>query len=522
MAAEPDGRLDVEPALADVVDGVQAALELVDWGPDREGAEAWAVQAVRERLEAVNGRMAVGILRSLDEHPRRQPEGLGLVGAWRIGQHLSWSWPFGRDEGASLCRASLALLEEADRLAAGADWSRARAEKTLGEIDGPGVWRPHGEKWRGVPMAVRMLCGAAAVRWKADRERARVEGEKRRRMVPAPSVHPFAVAVVARGRDGLADAAGSLTKRGVARGVQPIAALVTEGPELLAALKGGATEEIQKALTLMAWISRDIYPRWANGDQDYHRVMMPASEAVLRKLGFRSDSKREPGERPGERPDGSVSEVLERLLSLLAGVSVDGLGPLVRDVRKVELQSGPKGGGQATALTFTAGDAMCPQALVGWLERKNIKTMPEGLRFYGPAFHPGDAPLVGNKRTRAAQRAAFSVGAGQWLMSVREEYAERGGIRLDDAKRPGGSLRRVLDGFGIYHRSHASLVDVVVDAWRGSTQSDSELALTDPLLVETARGSGVYRLGEHPDFRAAERMILDAAGVSERARKGDR
>lgn len=194
MAAEPGGRLDVEPALADVVDGVQAALELVDWGPEREGAEAWAVQAVRERLEAVNGRMAVGILRSLDEHPRRQPEGLGLVGAWRIGQHLSWSWPFGRDEGASLCRASLALLEEADRLAAGADWSRARAEKTLGEIDGPGVWRPHGEKWRGVPMAVRVLCGAAAVRWKADRERrerAKLSRPAVVRMVAADVVLPL-------------------------------------------------------------------------------------------------------------------------------------------------------------------------------------------------------------------------------------------------------------------------------------------------------------------------------------------
>ncbi len=215
--------MDVDAVLAAVAGGVRAELEKRpdDWGPDHDGAEAWAVQAVRERLEAVNGRMAVGILRRL-ELPQRELGSLRTVfvlEAWQDGDEEgaawaltrepvktseadrapelasvatardAWSWPFGRDEGASLCRASLALLEEADRLAAGADWGRDEAAKAIGAVDGRGVWEPRGGLK--VPRAVRVLCGAAAARWKADRERAKVTRPAVVRLFAAEVVLPL-------------------------------------------------------------------------------------------------------------------------------------------------------------------------------------------------------------------------------------------------------------------------------------------------------------------------------------------
>ena len=108
----------------------------------------------------------------------------------------------------------------------------------------------------------------------------------------------------------------------------------------------------------------------------------------------------------------------------------------------------------------------------------------------------------------------FAVGAGQWLVSRREEYAALGGVRLD-------TLRPFLRSMGLYHRSHASLAEDVAERWRLPAEQPPLPALgpAGPLLVAT-KVDGVYRLG--PDYTAQEALILRNAELTETGRKRQR
>lgn len=140
--------------------------------------------------------------------------------------------------------------------------------------------------------------------------------------------------------------------------------------------------------------------------------------------------------------------------------------------------------------------------------------IPRELAWYGPVLNPAWAPLTGNARTARTQRLAFAVGAGQWLVSRREEYAERGGVRLD-------TLRPYLQSMGLYHRSHASLANDVSEQWRTTPGQPPlpGLGPTGPLLVPT-KVDGVYQLG--PDYKAQEALVIRNAEVTAKAKARQR
>jgi hypothetical protein len=103
---------------------------------------------------------------------------------------------------------------------------------------------------------------------------------------------------------------------------------------------------------------------------------------------------------------------------------------------------------------------------------------------------------------------ASAARLGAALVPLREEYSAVG-IRLED-------LRRPLVDLGLYHRTHASLIDDVLGAWIARPQRE---LLPDmpkqPLLVEVG-DTERYRLG--PDYPGADAMLRGAAALTEDGR----
>lgn len=230
--------------------------------------------------------------------------------------------------------------------------------------------------------------------------------------------------------------------------------------------------------------------------------------------------------RAGERPDAvpmpagrnELSKILgaklseddlDAALDWLAGFKVAGY-PCVAGVTSETVRR-PGPGRPAKWRVVQVGFPLAPMGLER-IFRQAGTVLPADLRWYSPVLSPAWAPLVGNHSTRERQRAAFALGLGAALMERREEYADRG-LRIED-------LRKPLRQMGLYVRSHASLLDAVLDAWqRDPAQPSLPLpgAPRRAVLVETAPGSGRWRLG--PDYSDADRVIRLAAGRSEAGRR---
>ena len=492
------------------------------WGLDDDDPRAWAMEEVRKRLELVRGRLASGMVHEVEqlhasrlsgvewltEWPKEIPDGWVVLalppeqpgGPQRIGWRprtsaddrlgLPWlAWPWGRDEGRDLCRASSYALEEAAVWANEAlrGWEgRAVAAGELAAADGVDAWRSDGKR---PALVLRIFLRVAAEAWK-----------KRDRfgMSMLPPLLPAAL----RGKSGVRQVADANAGR-PALGVESVAGMVIEGPalqEALARAERSGDQDIHKALTLAAEIARRVYAQWKAGDQYYNRVVISASEASSQEMGLQGRG-------------GTDLEELIRMLRILEACSIEGMGALVSDVRAM-VQHPPGGGRPRAAVELFARDPLCPYGVEEWREKHGIR-LPAGLRFYGPALDSRLTPLVGNRRTYAIQRAAYAVGLGQWLMSRREEYAERRGVKLD-------TLSPFLEKFGLYSRSHASLADNVADSWR-SPPKMQQLELSGvhpagPVLVELEPGSGIYRTGDSPELRAAERAILKMAEITVKQR----
>ncbi len=229
------------------------------WGLDdddpRAGAieevRAWAIEEVRKRLELVRGRLASGMVHEVEqlhasrlsgvewltEWPAEIPDGWVVLalppeqpgGPQRIGWRprtsaddrlgLPWlAWPWGRDEGRDLCRASSYALEEAAVWANEAlrGWEhRAEAAGKLAAADGVDAWRSDGER---PALVLRIFLGVAAEAW-----------EKRDRF--GMSMMHSVVSAALRGKSGVRQVADANAGR-PALGVESVAGMVIEGPAL--------------------------------------------------------------------------------------------------------------------------------------------------------------------------------------------------------------------------------------------------------------------------------------------------
>ena len=352
-----------------------------------------------------------------------------------------------------------------------------------------------------MPPAVLAIATAVWKRIQAEREALAAEVAARAERlvrVPVPSLHATTAAVTL----GLGRRLDTAVLRGTAAGI-----VAPPEPGRWTQLSETAGDT---AGVLAAWLATIVHGQWLDGGLEMaDRVEVVASKEQLAAMGL-----------AGAR--GSPTAELEAALELLASVRLmggdddkqPGSGRLVLDYFKADKRwTTTKGGRPSTVYVVTVGWPLMPLRLEALAAERGF-TIPRELAFYGPVLNPAWAPLTGNARTARTQRLAFAVGAGQWLVSRREEYAELGGVRLD-------TLRPFLRDMGLYHRSHASLADDVAAQWRTAPGQPPlpELGPKGPLLVPTLV-DGVYQLG--PDYKAQEALVLRNAELTAKARRAQR
>lgn len=201
---------------------------------------------------------------------------------------------------------------------------------------------------------------------------------------------------------------------------------------------------------------------------------------------------------------------IEAALDYLEGHSVAGF-PCVAGV-SVETGSGDRAGRPRSALFVQVGLPLTPMGLERIFGRGG-REVPSELRWYAPVLNPRRTPLVGNRRTAALQRSAYTLGLGCILTDLRQHYLERGGITLSE-------LLKGLRAVGLYHRQHHSLADEVAGAWTGQAKPDHPTLpgfAPGRVFIETAERSGIWRLSD--DLADVHAMIIGAGELSRDGRE---
>jgi hypothetical protein len=353
-------------------------------------------------------------------------------------------------------------------------------------------WRRHAE-----PMRVPLLLAKAL--W-ADRVRAVVEeAAGRAGKVEAPTMHPTVRTLILLAPTGRTvpqpDGAVALgvDAHGSRHGMLPAVASVSLADDALKA----DPKKLRVVAPLAAWLAMQAHERWLRGESRSEWIPLPTGRDGLRAVMGTTEE-----------------EELDAALEWLAGVKVGGLPCIDASPPPEDFwisERGSKGGRPAKRRLIRVGPPLFPLGLEH-VYRQAGMTLPPELRFFSPVLNPENVPRIGDHRTHARQRDFYSLGLGAFLIEKREEYADRGGVQIDSA-----SWRRTLDNAGIYHRSHASLADAVLDAYRAPRRQPDLHGPRGPVLVETEPGSGRYRLGD--DFEPQERVILAAAQRSGEARE---
>jgi len=242
---------------------------------------------------------------------------------------------------------------------------------------------------------------------------------------------------------------------------------------------------VAAALAIRAW------ERWQRGQRGAHVVTFPVGRDALRvELGVNCD----------------VDNVIGALEWLRDGINWSG-SQCVAGWHYENAKPGP--GRPSKILAVEVGAPLAPQALAHALQQVGAK-LPSALRWYAPVFNPAHAPRIGDKRTRQRQQALFGLGLGTFFIDKREEYRDRGAVQIIPAE-----WHRFCQRMALYHRTHASLADDVLNALCSTSAQGDLLEPRGPVLVETSPGSRFVKLG--PDYAGAERMII---GAGERTREG--
>lgn len=337
------------------------------------------------------------------------------------------------------------------------------------------------------PNLHRFTMPLAKALWR-DRVRERVE---RRAKIPAPTLHP-AVSHVAL----LTPVAASMTTRedGSLLVKHDLGSTLVQKQALVSvaigteALRAGDSGKLRLVVTLAAWLTMKAHERWLALESRFDFVPMPTGRDSLR-AAFNID--------------GIGEADVEASLAWLQDMKIGG-APCVYTSWPEEQERTTKGGRPAKSRVVHVGPALAPQGLAGVFKQAGVK-LPKPYRFFAPVLNPADAPLRGDKRSRLRQRDMYSMGLGLFLTRRRDEYRDYKGVKIDTT-----TWRREATANGLYHRSHKSLADDILEAYVDPTPR--LFGPPGPVLVETEPGSERYKLG--PGYAAQEQVILNAGELS--------
>lgn len=315
-----------------------------------------------------------------------------------------------------------------------------------------------------------------------------VELRERERKTPVAQLHPGVVTAIIRapGRVSTIGDAGELVQTdGEDWTVTlPASAMVT--------LAEGALGTESVVVGLIAYLAIEAHRRWLAGVPNHRFVPIRAGKHALSAvLGGTKIT------------EADMCGALDWLSEFKVGQSQCVCGYWA------EPQISPKGGRPSKGYVVHTGPVLAPHGLDRVFQEANVDTPPE-LRFWSPVMNPAEAPLRGDHRTFNRQRDAYAVGLGLYLTQRREEYSDKGGVLIEPKE-----WRSWMNSQGIYHRSHKSLADDVLEAWTRPRQSD--LFKRGPVLVELEHDPGRYRLG--PAYEKQHQAIVTKAGITQRARK---
>jgi hypothetical protein len=278
--------------------------------------------------------------------------------------------------------------------------------------------------------------------------------------------------------------------------VHPLGELGRLPPAALVRMSEGALEaDALKALApLAAWLATEADARWRRGEARPDFVPIPTGRDALRaRLG-------------DEVTDDDIGEALEWLRNFRVGDYA-----CVNGWTEDRTHQTGKAGRPEKRRVVQVGAPLAPMGLEAVFREAKVGLPPE-LRFYAPVLNPAGAPQAGNRRTASRQRAFYAIGLGLLLTERREEYAERGGIQIEPDE-----WRRRLQAMGIYHRTHHSLADDVLEALTKAPEPNLFPSRHGPVLVEVSPNSRRFKLG--PGFADQERAIISGAEESQSARR---
>ena len=422
------------------------------------------------------------------------------VGEWLNGTHppavhdaiLQWAkelaatWPDGWPEVDDMLPLTALFAQFLRRFGPEGEATADRIEKTAREAWASKNPRKVFALWVGIagiydtpsPTAIQPPLWLQNLAWVVKKDRWEPTQERREK-IPSPSAPAFlgrilAVAPVARHHP---EPGGLSLSWGDEAWTAP-AVLQIAAPELAHAPKA--------VPVVAAYLVRRGWERWVNGEDRWDYVPMPAArDEVERTLGVR------------------LTEAdIDAALDYLRDLTLAGHG-LVAGV-STQRETTPRGGRPRKRRVVHLGAPLAPYGLKHVYDQAGMK-LPAEWQWYTPVLPAEHTPLVGDRRTRERQRAAFAWGLPLALLDRRAEYFERGGVRLED-------LRAPLRQWGLYRRTHASLLDRVLDALvrppREGMLPLPGMGPRGPVLVPVAPGSGRYRLG--PDYQGAHQLLLDA------------
>lgn len=263
---------------------------------------------------------------------------------------------------------------------------------------------------------------------------------------------------------------------------------------------------------LMIWLAMARRQAVINGSPDPRVVTLPCSKhEIERELGVRCSVE-------------DVDAALDVLMRVSIAGGKDATGrqrdpwPMVQRVSTEERKA--FGGGRPSLVrVVTCGEPLAPWVLKARLRELGV-TLPPELRFETGVLDPAMVPVVGDKRTRHRQRLAMAMGLPAWMMSLREQYREKGGLRLQESGIRQSWERYSGDRFELYVRkSHASLPDdLLVAAVLGVERRGTPVfngMPGSPIVSEAEPGTGIYRMADDGQHE----LIMGSAELTAKQRE---
>jgi len=490
--------------LEEVGPAVQYVLlnDAAAWGAVTKGAEAWALLRVTGKLERIIGLVLTGVLGTVtaavdglsdDARAKAAEENEALQAEWVEEQGpkglafaeidaltfadvwiQSVAWPWDRDEGETLCRASMLVIDAAERIAPGWD-GLAKWQKHLAEHAGTEAWKCDNEE---PSVALEILVSAAAWEWKRETR--------------FPAVLRGFVGALAAGSDVDAkwkDGQLRVPIDGGAGGVGELVAGVLGPSGWLGRIEAGGLAGV-----LGAWLINEATRQWQTGILKPENVLLPAGRDERAKVtGVHA-----------ERSD------VDKAFEWLCGVKVDGWSL----VDGFEMTTEKTGGLNKTFYRVKLGEGLWAWHGVEFYRDRGL-TLPSRLQWLSPVLPLNHVPHIGYHPTRNKIRVAVTLGFGAVFIDHRDQCLNWGGIEPE-------TLAKGLEKlFGLYRRQQASLAaDLIGACLKVPELTLPGLELPSGAVLERFRRNGKELLRLGPSLHGAWRLVIGAAERTQGARIG--